>query len=85
MLAFSCCLGEVQVNENNGKNQQCSGSTSCCEIYSLTSISQNLGAVGKEVANMAEKITLLEDKLLNTEKDVLALQSLTAGNIEQMF
>lgn len=86
ILAFCCCLGEAQVNENNDKVQQCSGSTQgCCDICSLTSIAQNLGAVGAKVANMAEKITLLEASLQSTEKDVLELRSLTGGNIEQMF
>ncbi len=85
ILAFSCCLCEVQVNENNEKVSQCSGSDSCCCYSSLTSISQNMGAIGEKVANMAEKITLLEASLQNTEKDVLELRSLTSGNIEQMF
>lgn len=85
ILAFSCCLCEVQVNENNDKVRHCSGSGSCCDIYSLTSISQNLGAVEEKVANMAEKITLLDASLQNTEKDVLELRSLIGGKIEQMF
>lgn len=79
ILAFSCCLCEAQVNENNDKVYQCLGSTSCCDVCSLTSITQNLGAMGEKVTNMAEKITLLEAKLQNTEKDVLELRSLTGG------
>ncbi|XP_029283786.1 C1q-related factor-like [Cottoperca gobio] len=85
ILAFSCAVCEEPTNENVDKVRQCSGSTSCCDIYSLTSISQNLGAVGEKVANMAEKITLLEAKLQNTEKEVLELRSLTGGNIKQMI
>ncbi|XP_044036082.1 complement C1q-like protein 2 [Siniperca chuatsi] len=85
ILSFSCYLCEVQVNENNDKVRQCSGSTSCCDIYSLTSISQNLGAVGEKVTNMAEKITLLEAKLQNTEKEVLELRSLTGGTPQVAF
>lgn len=79
ILAFSCCLAEVQVNENNDKVRQCSGSAGCCDSYSLISIAQNLGAMGEKVANMEEKITLLEDKLQNTEKEVLELRSLIGG------
>ncbi|XP_051243415.1 complement C1q-like protein 2 [Dicentrarchus labrax] len=87
VLAFSCCLSEAQVNENNDKACQCSGSSSCCEIYSLTSITQSLGAMGEKVANMAEKITLLEAKLQNTEKEVLELRSLslTGGKPQVAF
>lgn len=85
ILAFSCCLCEVQVNENDDKVHQCGGSASCSEISSLTSISKNLGAVEEKITNMAEKITLLETKLQTTEKEVLDRQSLIGGNIEQMF
>ena len=83
ILAFSCCLCEEAVNGNNARHW--SGSTSCCDIGSLTSMSQNLGAVGEKVANMAEKITLLETKLQNTEKEVLELRSLTGGNRVNVF
>ncbi|XP_041813276.1 complement C1q-like protein 3 [Chelmon rostratus] len=85
ILAFSCCLCEAQVNENNDKVYQCLGSTSCCDVCSLTSITQNLGAMGEKVTNMAEKITLLEAKLQNTEKDVLELRSLTGGTPKVAF
>lgn len=85
ILVFSCCLCEAQANENNDKVRQCSGSTSCCDIYSLTSVAQNLGAMGEKVANMVEKITVLETKLQNTEKDVLELRSLTGGKRANVF
>lgn len=81
ILTFSCRLCEAQVNENNDKVCQCPGSTSCSDICFLTSITQTLGTVGEKVANMAEKITLLEAKLQNTEKEVLELRSLTGGKI----
>ncbi|XP_068435316.1 complement C1q-like protein 2 [Clinocottus analis] len=86
ILAFSCCVcEEVPVIKNNGNDRHCPGSTSCSDICSLTSLSQTLGAVGEKVANMAEKITLLEAKLLNTEKEVLELRSLTGGKPKVAF
>ncbi|XP_071327706.1 complement C1q-like protein 2 [Trachinotus anak] len=85
ILALSCCLCEMQVNENNEKVQQCRGLSSCCEIYSLTSITQNLGTVEEKITNMAEKITLLEAKLQHTEKEVLELRSLTGGAAQVAF
>lgn len=85
ILAVSFILCEAQVNENNDKVYQCSGSTSCCEICSIASITQNLGAVGEKITNLAEKVTLLEAKLQNTEKEVLELRSLSGGKIVQMF
>ncbi len=85
ILAFSSCLCEEQVNENNDKVHRCTGSTSCCDVSSFSTIAQNLGAMGEKVANMAEKITLLEAKLQNTEKDVLGLRSLVAGNIKLLL
>ncbi|XP_076609364.1 complement C1q-like protein 2 isoform X1 [Chaetodon auriga] len=85
ILALSCCLCEPQADGNTGRYNQCSGSASCSDICSLTSITQNLGAMGEKVANMAEKITLLEAKLQNTEKDVLELRSLTGGQPQVAF
>uniref|UniRef100_A0A3B4X396 Complement C1q-like protein 2 n=1 Tax=Seriola lalandi dorsalis TaxID=1841481 RepID=A0A3B4X396_SERLL len=73
-VALTCSLCDVQVNENNDKVHQCGGSSSCCKIYSLTSIT-HLGAVEEKITNMAEKITLLEAKLQNTEKEVVELRS----------
>ncbi|KAA8585347.1 complement C1q-like protein 2 [Etheostoma spectabile] len=84
ILAFSSCLCKVQGNENNDKVCQCSGST-CCGDNSLTSISQTLGAVGEKVANMAQKIALLETKLQDTGKEVLELRSLTGGRPQVAF
>lgn len=84
-IAVSFILCEAQVNQNNDKVHQCSGSTSCCEICSLTSITQNLGAVGEKITNLGEKVQLLEAKLQNTEKEVLELRSLIGGNMFQMF
>ncbi|XP_042361003.1 complement C1q-like protein 2 [Plectropomus leopardus] len=85
ILAFSCCLCEDQANENNDKVHQCLGSTVCCDINSLTSLTQSLGALEEKAANMAEKITVLEDKLINTEKEVLELRSLTGGTPQVAF
>ncbi|KAM7371594.1 hypothetical protein PAMP_008813 [Pampus punctatissimus] len=85
ILAFSCCLCEAQVNENNDKIFQCPGTTICSDICSITSISQTLGVVKEKVANMEEKITFLETKLQNTEKEVLELRSLTAGGPQVAF
>ncbi|XP_075942811.1 complement C1q-like protein 2 [Anarhichas minor] len=72
ILAFGCCVCQVAAEENN-------------DTLSLTSISQTLGVVGEKVANMAEKITLLESKLQNSEGEVLELQSLTAGKPQVAF
>uniref|UniRef100_A0A673BJE1 C1q domain-containing protein n=1 Tax=Sphaeramia orbicularis TaxID=375764 RepID=A0A673BJE1_9TELE len=44
-------------------------------------MAQNLGALGEKVTNLVEKVTLLETKLENTEKEVLELRSLNAGNV----
>ncbi|XP_053193857.1 complement C1q-like protein 2 [Scomber japonicus] len=85
IIAFSCCLCEVQINENNDKVHQWPGSTCCSNMCSLTSITQTLGAVGEKVTNMAEKITLLEARLQNTEKEVLELRSLTGGAAQVAF
>ena len=82
-LAFSCCVCNAQVNENNDKVDQCSGSTGCFETCSLNCVTQSLGALGKTVTNMAEKVTHLETKLQKAENDVLELRSLIGGNTEQ--
>lgn len=84
-LAVSFILCEAQFNANNDKVGQCSGATSCCEICSLTSITQNLGAFGEKITNLGEKVQLLEAKLQNSEKEVLELRSLIGGNVFQMF
>lgn len=38
-------------------------------VVTSTAMAQNLGAMREEVTNMVEKITLLENKLQNAEKD----------------
>lgn len=88
IAALCCCLCDVQVNQNHqtqDKVCQCSGSSCCSEILSFTSIPQTLGAVGEKVANMAEKIALLETKMQNTEKEVLELRSLIGGKPQVAF
>ncbi|XP_026214885.1 complement C1q-like protein 2 isoform X1 [Anabas testudineus] len=83
-LALSFILCDSQFSNNND-NVQGSGSTSCREICCLTSMSQNLGAVGEKITNLVEKIQLLEAKLQNTEKEVLELRSLTGGTPQVAF
>ncbi|XP_056262468.1 complement C1q-like protein 3 [Pseudoliparis swirei] len=85
ILAFSCCVCEVPVNENDANGRRCPGSSGCSDICSLTSMSQTLGAVGQKVAHMAEQIALLEAKLLDTKSEVLELRSLTAGKPQVAF
>ncbi|XP_074512246.1 complement C1q-like protein 2 [Sebastes fasciatus] len=85
ILAFSCCVCEVEVNGSDDNVRQCSRSSSCCDINAFTSMSQSLGALGEKVAHMAEKITLLENKLQNAEKEVLELRSLTGGTPQVAF
>ncbi|XP_073350764.1 complement C1q-like protein 2 [Pagrus major] len=84
-LAFSCCLCNAQVTENNDKVDQCSGSTSSFDTCSLNCMSQSLGALGKKVADMAEKVTHLEAKLQKAENDVLELRSLIGGTPQVAF
>ncbi|XP_036945095.1 complement C1q-like protein 2 [Acanthopagrus latus] len=84
-LAFSCCVCNAQVNENNDKVDQCSGSTGCFETCSLNCVTQSLGALGKTVTNMAEKVTHLETKLQKAENDVLELRSLIGGTPQVAF
>lgn len=72
-LVFCWCLCEVQVAENDGKVDSCLGQLSCCCSLNLL---QNFGSVGEKLTNMAEKISVLENKLQNTEKTVLELQSI---------
>ncbi|KAI3359547.1 hypothetical protein L3Q82_013955, partial [Scortum barcoo] len=75
ILVFCHGLCEVQVNDRNDRFCQCSGFNSCCE----------LGAMGGKVANVEEKITLLEASLQNTEKQVLELRSLIGGTPQVAF
>ncbi|KAG8006806.1 Caprin-2 [Nibea albiflora] len=79
LLAFCWCLCEAQVDGDNVTDSQDPGSASSCDMCSLTSMIQSLGAMEKKVTNMAEQITLLEAKLQNTGKDVLELRSLIGG------
>ncbi|XP_059204617.1 complement C1q-like protein 2 [Centropristis striata] len=83
-VAFSCCSCREPVKKNSKKLGQCLDSNCCCD-YSLTSISQTLGAVGEKVANMAEKITFLEAKLQKTEEEVLELRSTTGATPQVAF
>uniref|UniRef100_A0A3B5B482 Complement C1q-like protein 2 n=2 Tax=Stegastes partitus TaxID=144197 RepID=A0A3B5B482_9TELE len=85
ILAFSCCLCEPQTHDGNDKANQGTTSVGYCDICSRTSLTQNLGAVGEKIANMDEKISLLETKLQNTEKEVLELRSLTGGTPRVAF
>lgn len=82
ILAFSCSLCEAQVSDDE-KGRQCSAS--CCDIHSLFSLAQSLGAIGEKVANMAEKMTLLENKFQLAEKDMLELRHLIGGNAASGF
>lgn len=75
-FVFFWCLCEAQVVENDGKVDSCSGLLTCCGSLSLL---QKFGAFGEKLTNMAEKIAVLEDKLQNTEKTVLELQSIIGG------
>lgn len=84
-LMLSCCACQEAGNRNNDKALQSSGSTSSCDVCALASLSQNFGAMGEKIANMAERITLLETKLQKAEKDVLELRSLTAAAPQVAF
>uniref|UniRef100_A0A3P8TKA7 C1q domain-containing protein n=1 Tax=Amphiprion percula TaxID=161767 RepID=A0A3P8TKA7_AMPPE len=55
ILAFSCCSCEPQIYKANGEAYQHS---SYCDVCSLTSISQNLGAMGQKIAYMEDKISI---------------------------
>lgn len=74
-LVFCWCLCDAQV-KNGGEAESCSGLLGCCGSLSLL---QNVGTMGEKLANMADKIAVLEDTLQNTEKRVQELQSLVGG------
>lgn len=74
LLVVCWCLCEAQ--DIDGKVDSCSGMLSCCGSLNLA---QNFGTMGEKVTNMAEKIALLEDKVLNTEKTLLELRSIIGG------
>lgn len=75
ILVFCHGLCDVQVNEKDYRACQCSGCSSSCE----------LGVMGEKVANVEEKITVLEASLQNTEKQVLELRSLIGGTPQVAF
>lgn len=79
VLVFGLCVSDRGTEEND-KVSQLAGLANGCNICSLTSLTQNMGALGEKVASMAEKITFLENRLQNAEKEVLELRSLTGGN-----
>lgn len=76
LVAFCWRLCEAQATESDGKVHLCSEMPRCCDSISLF---QNLGAMGEKLANMAGKITVLEDKLQQTENSVLELRSIIGG------
>ncbi|RVE69778.1 hypothetical protein OJAV_G00081210 [Oryzias javanicus] len=82
VLVLGCCFCVADNNEKGGQN---SGFESSCDICSLTALAQNVGALGEKVANMAEKITFLETKLQNTDREVLELRSLIGGTPKVAF
>ncbi|XP_014331248.2 complement C1q-like protein 2 [Xiphophorus maculatus] len=84
IIAFGFCLSDPGPDEND-RVCQVAGSASCCNICSLTSVTQKVGELGEKVVNMAEKITFLETRLQNTEKEVLELRSLTGGSPQVAF
>lgn len=53
LLLLSLC--DVGFTESDDELYQCLGSTSCCDINSVTRMAQNLGAMGEKVTNMVEK------------------------------
>ncbi|KAF7225735.1 complement C1q-like protein 2 [Nothobranchius furzeri] len=85
ILASGLCLCEPGNDENNDRAFQRSSSTSCCDVCSLTSIGEKMGVLGEKVASMAERITLLETKLGDTEREVLELRSITGGTPRVAF
>uniref|UniRef100_A0A3P9JRD9 C1q domain-containing protein n=1 Tax=Oryzias latipes TaxID=8090 RepID=A0A3P9JRD9_ORYLA len=76
VLLLGCCFC---VAENNDKGGKKSGSTSSGDICCFTTIAQTVGVLGEKVANMADKITLLETRLQKSDKEVLELRSVIRG------
>uniref|UniRef100_A0AAX7V9P2 C1q domain-containing protein n=1 Tax=Astatotilapia calliptera TaxID=8154 RepID=A0AAX7V9P2_ASTCA len=70
ILAIGSCLCDSQIKSDCDK---------ICDVCSFTRITQDLGAVGEKVTNIADKITLLEIKLQKTEKEVMDLQKRIGG------
>uniref|UniRef100_A0A3B3DIT3 C1q domain-containing protein n=1 Tax=Oryzias melastigma TaxID=30732 RepID=A0A3B3DIT3_ORYME len=81
VLVLGCCFCAADTNET-GQNSE---STSPCDMCSLTTIALNVGTLGEKVANMADKITFLETKLQNTDREVLELRSLIGGAPQVAF
>ncbi|XP_024128819.1 complement C1q-like protein 3 [Oryzias melastigma] len=75
VLVLGCCFC---VADN-------SGFASSGDVYSLTTIALNVGALGEKVANMADKITFLETKLQNADREILKLRSLVGGTPQVAF
>ncbi|KAM4534872.1 complement C1q-like protein 2 [Fundulus diaphanus] len=84
MLVFGLCHSFPET-ETNDKVCVCAGSNSCCNICSLTSVTQKMGELGEKAANLAEKVTFLETRLQNAEKEILELRSLTGGTPQVAF
>uniref|UniRef100_A0A3B3W2P4 C1q domain-containing protein n=1 Tax=Poecilia latipinna TaxID=48699 RepID=A0A3B3W2P4_9TELE len=85
ILAFSLCLSCSGSDQNNDEAYQVAGSASCGNICPLMFVTQKLGELGEKVVNMAEKITFLETRLQNAEKEVLELKNLTGGSPQVAF
>ncbi|XP_023204391.1 complement C1q-like protein 4 [Xiphophorus maculatus] len=85
MIAFGICLSDPGPDEKKDKACQVADSVGSCNICSLTSVTQKVGELGEKVVNMAEKITFLETRLQNTEKELLELRSLTGGSPQVAF
>uniref|UniRef100_A0A3B3E2I1 Complement C1q-like protein 2 n=1 Tax=Oryzias melastigma TaxID=30732 RepID=A0A3B3E2I1_ORYME len=82
VLVLGCCFCVADSNEIEGQNSE---SKSSCDMCSLTTIALNVGKLGEKVANMADKITFLETKLQNTDREVLELRSLIGGTPQVAF
>ncbi|XP_054908139.1 complement C1q-like protein 2 [Poeciliopsis prolifica] len=85
MLAFGICLSDSGPDKEKVKACQGADSVGCCNICCLSSVTQKVGELGEKVVNLAEKITFLETRLQNTEKEVLELRSLTGGSPQVAF
>ncbi|XP_012727505.2 complement C1q-like protein 2 [Fundulus heteroclitus] len=84
MLVFGLCHSHPETVTSD-KVCACAGSDSCCNICSLTSVTQKMGELGEKAANLAEKVTFLETRLQNAEKEILELRSLTGGTPQVAF
>uniref|UniRef100_A0A8C7YAZ3 C1q domain-containing protein n=1 Tax=Oryzias sinensis TaxID=183150 RepID=A0A8C7YAZ3_9TELE len=82
VLVLGCCFC---VAENNNKGGQNSGSTSSSDICCFTTIAQTVGVLGEKVANMADKMTLLETRLPNTDREVLDTTRVAFSAYKRIF